>query len=83
VTLSRLEKLGYISRVADPDDMRALRVYLTDKGRELDRDSFRRLREADDILMKGINEEESAFLTKLLTRMRDNILDALKNGEEN
>ena len=73
VTAKRLEKLGYITRVADSNDMRALRVFLTDRGRELVESSRRASIEADNILMQGFTAEESETLLSLLNRMRTNI----------
>ncbi len=81
VTLKKLADLGFVTRANDKNDMRTVRVYLTDKGRDFNRDSFRRLSEADNILMKGITEDESQILTALLTKMRDNLL-APQSGEE-
>jgi DNA-binding MarR family transcriptional regulator len=81
VTLKKLADLGFITRANDKSDLRAVRVYLTDKGRELDRDSFRRIALADNLLMKGITENESRVLVALLTKMRDNLL-APESGEE-
>jgi len=83
VALGKLEKLGYITRSTDRVDMRAVRVFLTEKGRELDRNTIKRILAADEILMKGITQEESRVLTSLLAKMRDNILDALSIAEEN
>ena len=78
-----LEEEGYIRRESDPDDMRAMRVYFTEKGRQLDREFFAHALETDAIIMKGITAEESATLEKLLTRMRENILNELNpKGEE-
>lgn len=83
VELKRLEEEGYIRREQDPDDMRAMRVYFTEKGRQLDRESFGHALETDAIIMNGITAEESATLEKLLTRMRENILNELNpKGEE-
>jgi DNA-binding MarR family transcriptional regulator len=33
--IDRTERVGLLQRQPDPDDRRALRIYLTDKGREL------------------------------------------------
>lgn len=83
VELKRLEEEGYIRRESDPDDMRAMRVYFTEKGRQLDRESFAHALETDAIIMKDITAEESATLEKLLTRMRNNILQELEmEGED-
>lgn len=82
VELKRLEEEGYIRRESDPDDMRAMRVYFTEKGRQLDRESFGHAVETDAIIMKGITPEEADTLEKLLTRMRENILTELNGTGE-
>lgn len=83
VELKKLEEDGYIRREQDPDDMRALRVYFTEKGRQLDRESFGHAVETDAIIMNGITAEEAETLEKLLTKMRENILQELTpEGEE-
>ena len=70
VRLGRLERAGMVSRTADPDDRRATRVQITDKGREL-LDSARpgyeqraaRLSEAlPDGALPQLDEQLSAWL---------------------
>jgi len=75
VTLKRLEEQGYISRVTDAVDQRAVRVYLTEKGQQMNLDSLRHAQMVDSILMKNITEEEKELLLGLLRRMRSNILN--------
>ena len=62
--------------------MRAIRVYLTERGKALHRSTIARLRENDTILMEGISEEEQAVLLQLLTKMRDNMLQTLEREHE-
>lgn len=82
VTLSRLETLGYIRRETHPNDLRAVKVFLTDKGRELYSNSFLRLRAVYETLMKEITADEVRVLTTLLTKMRDNMLGSINMWEE-
>ncbi len=82
VTAKRLEAQGYVRRVQDDHDMRALRVYLTDRGRELMQASREASIAADNILMQGITPEESRQLLELLGRMRDNMARHLELGGE-
>ena len=82
VALQKLEKLGYITQAPDPGDQRAVRVFLTEKGRELDRNTLKRIRETDEILMKGITETESLQLMSLLEKIRDNMIKDLGISEE-
>ena len=82
VTLKKLEESGYVRRESDESDMRAIRVYLTERGKALHRSTIARLRENDTILMEGISEEEQAVLLQLLTKMRDNMLRTLEREQE-
>ncbi len=83
ITLKKLEAAGYISRTTDTRDQRAVRVYLTDKGRQLNETSRNNLKAVDAILMKDITDEESRLLLSLLRRMRDNLLDQfVSEGED-
>lgn len=74
VTLRKMEREGLVVRESDPDDLRAVRVRLTEHGKEHNRRVFARLRELDAILMEGFDEREKEALLALLVRMRDNIL---------
>ena len=82
ITVKKLEDLGYISRVSDAEDGRAVRVYLTDKGRQLDNSTRDAVHNVNNILMQGITPEEAEILTRLLGHMRDNLLDHLKSEGE-
>ncbi|MBR7185093.1 MAG: MarR family transcriptional regulator [Clostridia bacterium] len=82
VTLKKLEDNGFVRREADVRDMRAIRVYLTEKGRDLHQSTIARLRENDAILLDGITPEEQKVLLDILTRMRDNILHTLESESE-
>ncbi len=77
ITLKRLEALGYISRITDHLDQRAVRVYLTEKGQQMNLTSFQTAKNVDSILMKDITKEEKEILLELLRRMRQNILNDL------
>ncbi len=74
VTLRKMEEEGLVLREADPNDQRAVRVLLTEYGKEHNRRVFARLRELDATLMEGFDETETETLMGLLLRMRENIL---------
>ena len=82
ITLRRMESEALICRRGCDGDGRAVRIYLTDKGREYDADARAMLRRLDDMLMQGFSEEESAQLCAFLTRMRDNLLRDLTSEIE-
>lgn len=78
VALRRMEEENLVVREKDPDDQRAVRVYLTDYGRAHNLRVHERLRELDALLMEGFDEEERELLKTLLLRMRENILPEQK-----
>ena len=85
-TLRRMESEGLIVRKTDAADGRAVGVYLTEKGRGVDRAAREMLHRMDEVLMQGFSPEETECLCAMLTRMRDNILQdsvgAEKEGED-
>ncbi len=81
VALRNLEDEGLIRRESDPADMRSVRVYLTDHGREFDEHFRDQVHSLDDKLMQGISSEEGEELIRLLLLVRDNI-SAEKNKKE-
>ena len=84
-TLRRMEAEGLVARRACEGDSRAVRVYLTDKGREYDDEVRAMLRRLDGILMQGFDKQETEQLTALLCRMRENLLSDVSpesDGEE-
>jgi DNA-binding MarR family transcriptional regulator len=74
--LKKLESLGYLRRRRDSDDERVVRVSLTGEGRKL------RERAAQRNLVKasGFPPEDFVKLQKQVTKLRDNLLDAVKDG---
>lgn len=75
VTLQKMEKDGIVIRRPDEYDLRAMRVYLTEKGREIDRSVISRIHEEEKIIMQGITEKETETLMEILLKMRNNISD--------
>lgn len=73
--LRRMENEGYITRVADEKDHRAIRVALSEKGKEFDREHLRRLSTNDHQAVKGLSADEQSMLESLLLRMRDNLTE--------
>lgn len=74
VTLRRMEEEDLVRREQDVSDLRVVRVYLSEGGREHNRRVHERLKALDTTLMQGFSEEETACLLQYLERMRDNIL---------
>jgi len=77
VSLQKMERDGLVLRRQDQEDLRATRVFLTDKGRELDRQIIGKIMEQDSEVEKCLTEEEKEIMLKLLRKIRNNLL-----GEE-
>ena len=82
VMLRGFEEEGIVERRPDEQDGRAMRVYLTDKGRELDRCNIQRIRRMDDAVLQVLSEEEQNELMRLLGRIRDRFLELGEEGTE-
>lgn len=82
VILRRMEGEGLVTRLQDPQDKRAVRVYLTDKGKALDRKNIERIKELDKTALSGLSQEECDTLMSLLPKIRDNLLPDRKLQKE-
>ena len=74
VTLKRLEDEELVRRESDPFDLRVIRVFLSEKGRQHNQAVRERIQALDGKLMQGFSQEETDRLLHFLERMRDNIL---------
>lgn len=79
VALQKLEREGYVSRKTDEYDLRATRVFLTEKGRELDERIRRAIREEELRAGRGISAEDRETLIRLLMKIKSNLSE---DGEE-
>ena len=73
VTLRKMEQEGYVRRQQDEIDQRAVRVYLTDKGKEFNRSSKKLINSLDKQIVEGISNLEIKQLMDLLDRMFYNL----------
>ena len=80
--LRSMEEEGQVERKPDPEDLRAVRVYLTPRGRELDRIHIEEIKKLSAHALEGFSEEEIGMLMSLLPRIRDNLLVKAERGEE-
>lgn len=71
--VDRMEQAGWIKRLPDPNDRRAVNLFLEKKAEDLV-DSLRaRAAGTREKSLKGISQPEQAQLTDILQRMRDNL----------
>ncbi|WP_416896701.1 MAG: MarR family winged helix-turn-helix transcriptional regulator [Minwuia sp.] len=70
--LDRLEARGWVERRPDPDDRRAKRVFLTDRGRPLITEMQDRARDVHRQMVGGLDRNEQDELVRLLMRAKGN-----------
>ncbi len=78
VLVKKMTAEGLLTNRVQFSDLRAARLYLTDKGREQHETTRATLRATDNILMRGFTTEETEQLKSMLCRMRDNLLSDLE-----
>jgi DNA-binding MarR family transcriptional regulator len=71
--LERIENVGLVKRVRDPDDGRASLVYLTDQGRSLLEPVMHLWKEVEEIMMTDFTLEERLLFRRLLIQVHDNL----------
>ncbi len=71
-TLDALERDGLVLRVADREDSRAVRIHLTQKGRETYDMLWPHLADAYELMFRGISDtERRAFVATLQTILKN------------
>ena len=72
--LKKMEQEGIVRRESDEKDARAVRVYLTECGREIDSEHINTIKSLDRYALRGIDEGEQEVLMKLLKKIRNNLM---------
>ena len=75
ITLQKMEKEGLIAREPDPEDLRQVKVHITDKGRAMDDVIVQAAKATEKNILKGITQEELDTIYPILLKMKDNILE--------
>ena len=71
--LERIENVGLVKRVKDPNDGRASLVYLTDEGRSLLEPVMHLWEEVEEIMMNDFTFEERLLFRRLLIQVYNNL----------
>ena len=71
--LVRMEEEGMVRRESVPGDKRALRVYLTELGREKQRYVQAVFAQVEEKVLRGFTEEEKKQLGEYLARLQKNL----------
>ncbi|MBQ3864871.1 MAG: MarR family transcriptional regulator [Clostridia bacterium] len=73
----QLEKLGYIERIQSTADRREYNLFLTKVGQDLVPEILNIVHEWRGIVMKNMTDKENAKLLEFLTKMADNVNNAV------
>lgn len=76
IILRRMEKAGLVRRENDPEDLRIVRVYLTEKGKDLQKDVEKINAILEQECFAGFTSKEQALLRQFLMHMRENLRKA-------
>ncbi|AMW32237.1 DNA-binding transcriptional regulator, MarR family [Fervidobacterium changbaicum] len=73
VMLRRMEKNGLVRRVPDEQDRRITRVYLTEKSEDVLKSLAKIVKEAEELLVGGLSDEEKQEVENILKKLQNNI----------
>lgn len=79
LTLQKMEQEGIVERKRDFQDQRLTRVFLTDKGYQMNKTIINIVQQTEEFLLKDLSEEEKEVATSIL----DKITSKLKGEEWN
>ena len=72
-TIDRMEEAGWLTRLADADDMRVTRLALTAAGRKMFDRIWPTVQRLNDLAIAGLPRSDIQSLQKILGRMRANL----------
>ncbi len=73
ISLKRIEKAGFLTRVADEKDPRKNHISITQKGEKALLEFHKICNTTDKEMFKGFSEEEKKILHSLLLRLHENL----------
>ena len=73
VMLRRMEQCGMVERQTDAEDARASKVYLTKKGKALEKEVIKTWTDLEQQTLSGLNPQEETELRRLLAKIRTNL----------
>jgi DNA-binding MarR family transcriptional regulator len=79
--LKRLEKMRLILRQSDPNDMRTLKIYLTEKGEEEIKNLKTSFSKIVRYSFEGLSDQELTTFNELLKKIFNNLSKHLQKGE--
>ena len=82
VSLARMEAEGLVRRRPDENDLRVIRVSLTEKGKQLNQRMQEIFREIEDDIGGELTGEEVAELKELLLKIRQRLIERTSVSDE-
>lgn len=82
VIIKKMTEEGIVRIENDRDDLRVMRIYLTEHGREIDMERINRVREIDKVAHASLSDEESQTLMTLLSKIRTDLLPGKESERE-
>lgn len=75
VSIKRMEKAGFIKREADENDARTVKIFLTDKGRDVMQNIRDKMDEQEKKITSCLSESEVAYLTDTIDKIIKNFME--------
>ena len=73
IMIQKMEAVGYITRKPDDTDLRAMRVFFTDKGISVYENAVKNVKFVEETVLKGISSKELDSLCKTLKKINANL----------
>ena len=80
-TVDKLEAIGYVMRVMSEEDNRCKQVVLTERGREIAKESTMEFEKLDAKLLSGVPRGELDAFYRVLMQMQKNLESDLPDGK--
>lgn len=77
VSIKRMEKSGMVERRPDEKDQRITRIYLTEKGVQVNRKMKELLKKNEEELFRGFEESEICLLRRFFQHMIKNVRETM------
>ena len=77
-----MESEGLVKRITDEIDLRQSRVYITEKGRQINEKLRSNLVRSEEAVLESISAEEEQLLRTLLLKMRSNLIEKPKEDDK-
>lgn len=74
IAMQKMEQLGYVRREEDREDMRQIRIFLTEKGKQRNERITRAMHDTIELAKTGMTDKEWETLVQLMRRVCDNLM---------